>query len=163
GEKKQEQDARTERGGNGQAHHPEIIVLAPVRSASRSHARRHGPLPERGAPPRLRGRARERFAGRARARPARRRAHRYTRLMARLVLATFGSLGDLHPYLAVALELQNRGHFPVIATHGLYRERVEAMGLEFAAVRPHDDQWGDPAEIVREAMDARRGSEVVLR
>jgi len=82
--------------------------------------------------------------------------------MARIVLTTFGSLGDLHPYLAIALELQNRGHFPVIATHGLYRERVEAMGLEFAPVRPHYDEWSDPAEMIREAMDARRGSEVVL-
>jgi rhamnosyltransferase subunit B len=83
--------------------------------------------------------------------------------MARIVLNTFGSLGDLHPYLAIALELQRRGHQPVVATHGLYRARVEAMGLEFAPVRPHGEDWGDPSGVVREAMDARRGSEVVLR
>ena len=39
--------------------------------------------------------------------------------MARIVLNTFGSLGDLHPYLAVALELKRRGHHPVIATHDI--------------------------------------------
>ena len=83
--------------------------------------------------------------------------------MARIVLATFGSLGDLHPYLAVALELQRRGHQPVVATHGLYRERVQSMGLEFAPVRPHYDEWSDPAAMIREAMDARKGSEVVLK
>ena len=83
--------------------------------------------------------------------------------MARIVLNTFGSLGDLHPYLAIALELQRRGHQPVVATHGLYRTRVEAMALEFAPVRPHGEDWGEPAGVIREAMDAKRGSEVVLR
>jgi len=83
--------------------------------------------------------------------------------MARIVLTTFGSLGDLHPYLAIALELRSRGHRPVIATHGLYRERVEALALDFAPVRPHYDEWADPAAMIREAMDARKGSEVVLR
>jgi UDP:flavonoid glycosyltransferase YjiC (YdhE family) len=83
--------------------------------------------------------------------------------MARIVLNTFGSLGDLHPYLAIALELQRRGHQPVVATHGLYRTRVEALALEFAPVRPHGEEWGEPAGVIREAMDAKRGSEVVLR
>ena len=82
--------------------------------------------------------------------------------MARIVLNTFGSLGDLHPYLAVALELKHRGHHPVIATHDIYRGRAEAEGLEFAAVRPRFEQFGDVDTIMREGMDARRGSEVVL-
>ncbi len=82
--------------------------------------------------------------------------------MARIVLATLGSLGDLHPYLALALELKRRGHQPVIASHGIYRPRADALGLEFAAVRPDYDQFGDPEKLMREAMDARRGSEVVL-
>src|SRR5262245_46582790 len=83
--------------------------------------------------------------------------------MARIVLTTFGSLGDLHPYLAIALELQRRGHQPVVATHGLYQPRVEAMRLEFAPVRPTLEEWGDPARVIREAMHERKGSEVVLR
>jgi UDP:flavonoid glycosyltransferase YjiC (YdhE family) len=83
--------------------------------------------------------------------------------MARIVLNTFGSLGDLHPYVAIALELKRRGHQPVVATHGLYRERVEALGLEFAPVRPNGENWDDPAGVIREAMDAKRGSEVVLK
>jgi hypothetical protein len=36
----------------------------------------------------------------------------------RIVLTTFGSLGDLHPYIAVALGLKTRGHEAVIATSG---------------------------------------------
>lgn len=83
--------------------------------------------------------------------------------MARIVLTTLGSLGDLHPYLALALELKRRGHQPVIATHGSYRPRADALGLEFAAVRPDYDQFGDPEKVMRDAMDSRRGSDVVLR
>ncbi len=30
--------------------------------------------------------------------------------MAKILLATFGSLGDLHPLLALAIELRRRGH-----------------------------------------------------
>lgn len=82
--------------------------------------------------------------------------------MARIILNTFGSLGDLHPYLAIGLELKRRGHQAVIATHGLYRDRVEAMHLEFAPVRPHFDEWGDLSGVLRDAMDARKGSKVVL-
>ena len=37
----------------------------------------------------------------------------------RIVLTTFGSLGDLHPYIAVALGLQERGHEAIIASSGI--------------------------------------------
>lgn len=83
--------------------------------------------------------------------------------MAHVVLTTFGSLGDLHPYLALGVELRRRGHRVTVATHGLYRGRAEAEGFGFAAVRPDYDAWGDPRDTMREAMDERRGSEVVLR
>ena len=82
--------------------------------------------------------------------------------MARILLNTFGSLGDLHPYLAVALELKRRGHQAVVATHGLYRERIEAMQLEFVPVRPNFEDWGDMTGVLRDAMDSRTGSRVVL-
>jgi UDP:flavonoid glycosyltransferase YjiC (YdhE family) len=53
---------------------------------------------------------------------------------ARIILNTFGSFGDLHPYIAIALELQRRGHVPVIATMEGYREMIEGAGLQFAPV-----------------------------
>ena len=37
----------------------------------------------------------------------------------RIVLTTFGSYGDIHPYMAIAMELQERGHYPLIATSEL--------------------------------------------
>jgi rhamnosyltransferase subunit B len=54
----------------------------------------------------------------------------------RIVLTTFGSFGDIHPYMAIARELQARGHDPVIATMSLYREKIAAAGLRFESVRP---------------------------
>jgi rhamnosyltransferase subunit B len=54
----------------------------------------------------------------------------------RIVLATFGSPGDLHPFLAIGAELRARGHQTVVATSALYRDHVAAAKLEFAPVRP---------------------------
>jgi UDP:flavonoid glycosyltransferase YjiC (YdhE family) len=81
----------------------------------------------------------------------------------RIILTTFGSLGDLHPYIAVALGLKERGHEAVIATSGYYRQKVETLGLGFRAVRPdHPDPEADP-ELMRRIMDRRTGSEFVIR
>lgn len=55
----------------------------------------------------------------------------------RIVLATLGSYGDIHPYMAIAMELRNRGHEPVIATSELYREKMQAAGFDFVSVRPN--------------------------
>ncbi len=54
----------------------------------------------------------------------------------RIVLNTFGSFGDVHPYMAIAMELQRRGHTPVIAAMEGYREKITGAGMEFASVRP---------------------------
>lgn len=83
--------------------------------------------------------------------------------MSRIVLTTFGSLGDLHPYIAVGAALRARGHDVVLASHPGYRSRVEAEGLAFAPVGPDYEALGDLASLMREAMDERRGSEVVMR
>ena len=68
----------------------------------------------------------------------------------RIVLTTFGSFGDIHPSMAVALELQSRGHHPVIATSGLYREKIEGAGLAFAPLRP---DLPPPKDQDQEMMD----------
>jgi rhamnosyltransferase subunit B len=79
----------------------------------------------------------------------------------RILLATMGSLGDLHPYLALGRELKARGHSVVVATLRHYGPRVEEEGLEFHPTRPDLDP-SDPAELKR-AMDKRRGPEYVIR
>lgn len=83
--------------------------------------------------------------------------------MKRFVLATFGSLGDLHPYVAVALELKARRHEAVIATSVRYREKIEALGIEFTEVRPDLSHVVDDPVLMRRVMDERTGTEVVVR
>ena len=76
----------------------------------------------------------------------------------RIILSTFGSFGDIHPYMAIAMELQRRGHVPVIATMEIYREKVAGAGLEFAAVRPNIAQpkEQDP-ELIEKIMEPKTG------
>ncbi len=81
--------------------------------------------------------------------------------MARIVIATLGSYGDIHPYIPIAIELKRRGHNPVIATSEYYRSAVQDSGIEFFPVRP-DIKIGD-AEVYREIMDSRRGSERIIK
>ena len=76
----------------------------------------------------------------------------------RIVLNTFGSFGDIHPYMAIALELQSRGHEPVIATMVSYREKIEGAGLEFFPVRPEImNPKEQDAEMIEKIMEPRTG------
>ncbi len=83
--------------------------------------------------------------------------------MKRIVFATFGSLGDLHPYVAVARELARRGHRPLIASFEEYRENVEAAGIEFAPMRPGMAGFGDKTAIIEKLIDPWRGPEIMVR
>jgi UDP:flavonoid glycosyltransferase YjiC (YdhE family) len=82
--------------------------------------------------------------------------------MARIVLATFGSLGDLHPMLALAIELRRRGHEIVVNTLEVYREKIDLLEFEFFPLRP-DLNPEEDRELARELMDAKKGSEKLLR
>ena len=87
----------------------------------------------------------------------------------KVVLATSGTYGDLHPFISMALRLRDRGYEPVIATAGQYRAKVEGEGLPFHAVRPSDrDLWRDlgldDAAITRQLMTRGFGRlEFVIR
>ncbi|HEV3146029.1 MAG TPA: glycosyltransferase, partial [Gemmataceae bacterium] len=73
-----------------------------------------------------------------------------------------GSLGDLHPYVAIALGLQARGHDVVVATGECYRPKIKALGFGFAAVRPNCDWVADPT-VMRRIMQPQRGLERIIR
>jgi rhamnosyltransferase subunit B len=79
--------------------------------------------------------------------------------VSRIVVTTIGSLGDLHPKIAIALELRKRGHNVIFATHKGYQAKIEALGFEFHEMRP--DGTEDPLEIAR-MTDAQTGSEYVV-
>src|SRR5215213_898473 len=71
----------------------------------------------------------------------------------RVVITTFGSFGDLNPYLGLALGLKARGHDPVIATAEFYRPFVEAEGVGFRPVRPDRNLYD--IEAVRRSNPGR--------
>lgn len=79
----------------------------------------------------------------------------------RVLIATTGSLGDLHPYLAIGLELRTRGSTVTIATNNYYRTKVERTGLEFAPMGPHVPPVN--SEAMQRAMDLKKGPEYLLR
>ena len=79
------------------------------------------------------------------------------------MLATFGSLGDLHPYLAVAQALRRRGHRPLVAATDVHRAAVEAEGLPFAALRPDAAAFGDERTAMERALDPVDGPEFLVR
>lgn len=80
----------------------------------------------------------------------------------RIVLAAYGSLGDLHPILALAIELRKRGYEIVINTLEVYREKIDTLGFKFFPLRPHVDPEKDRL-LARKLMDAKKGSEMLLR
>jgi UDP:flavonoid glycosyltransferase YjiC (YdhE family) len=56
------------------------------------------------------------------------------------------------------MELQRRGHEPVIATMEIYREKIEGAGLELAPVRPNIPQPKEQApELIEKIMEPKSG------
>ena len=81
--------------------------------------------------------------------------------MARIVLTSWGSHGDLNPFLGLALALRARGHDLVLAMPAHYRQLVESEGMRHHPISP-DIEPGD-RDLVRRIMDPRRGTEVIVR
>jgi UDP:flavonoid glycosyltransferase YjiC (YdhE family) len=63
--------------------------------------------------------------------------------------------------IALGLELQRRGHDPVVATAPFYRGKITGTGLRFHAIRP--DLSPDDKDLLRAAMHERRGPEHIVR
>ncbi len=81
-----------------------------------------------------------------------------------VVIACWGSHGDLFPYIGLALALKKRGHRPVVATNSGYRDKIEHEGIEFAAAGPTIDPNAPNArELFERVMDPKKGSEVIVR
>jgi UDP:flavonoid glycosyltransferase YjiC (YdhE family) len=80
----------------------------------------------------------------------------------RIVLFTWGSFGDLHPYMAVARGLSARGHAPAICTSSVYRDKVTGAGLDFLPLRPDLPSLEDAPETAARVMESRNGTRYIL-
>ena len=80
---------------------------------------------------------------------------------ARIVFATIGSLGDLHPCITLALELQRRGHKVAIASTPYYAEKLQRLGIAFRPMRP---DWNPTdRELISRCEHLRTGPEILYR
>ena len=79
----------------------------------------------------------------------------------RIVLSTFGTFGDVNPLIALALELQRRGHRPALAVPEMFRPKIQPLGIRFFPVRPDQDQTDK--RLVARIYDKKTGTEYGLR
>jgi UDP:flavonoid glycosyltransferase YjiC (YdhE family) len=79
----------------------------------------------------------------------------------RIVLSNIGTFGDINPLIAIALELKQRGHVPVMALPAVYEQKILPLGLEFHAVRPDIDPTN--TILVEMVYDIKNGTEHGLR
>src|SRR5216683_3561595 len=84
--------------------------------------------------------------------------------MPRVLLSTLGSLGDLHPLIAIGLELLRRGHWVSFCASETYRAKIASLGFGFEPLRPDATPENEAmVSLVKEIMDPRRGAERLLR
>jgi UDP:flavonoid glycosyltransferase YjiC (YdhE family) len=76
-------------------------------------------------------------------------------------LTTTGSLGDLHPFIAIGLGLRSRGHAVTLATSNFYRSKVEQTGLTFAPMGPHLGL--ETSAVMDRIIDSKNGPEYLIR
>jgi UDP:flavonoid glycosyltransferase YjiC (YdhE family) len=79
----------------------------------------------------------------------------------RIVITSFGSLGDIYPYLALARQLTKRGHEAIVATSAYYRPLIEKAGVAFCPVRPDIDP--EDRGMIRRVMEPKHGPEILIR
>lgn len=77
-------------------------------------------------------------------------------------MTTFGSYGDLNPYLAMARVLRNRGDEVTVATHAEYREQVERIGVRFVPLKPGLEELGPQESWAAKANHSIRGTEFIV-
>jgi sterol 3beta-glucosyltransferase len=66
---------------------------------------------------------------------------------ARIVMLTYGTRGDVEPFIALGVGLQKAGHSVRLAAPVPYAELVETYGLDYEAIQ------GDPAELAQTFAD----------
>ena len=59
-----------------------------------------------------------------------------------IVIQVVGSRGDVQPFVSLGLTLQKFGHRVRLATHPIFKQFVEGLGLEFYSI------GGDPTELM---------------
>jgi UDP:flavonoid glycosyltransferase YjiC (YdhE family) len=59
----------------------------------------------------------------------------------RITILSVGTRGDVQPYIALGLGLQQAGHEVRLATHSIFQEFVSSWGLDFAPLAGNPQEW----------------------
>jgi rhamnosyltransferase subunit B len=81
--------------------------------------------------------------------------------MAQILIASWGSYGDVYPYVGLAFALKDFGHHPILATAEFYRPIVESLGFEFHPVGPMVDPTDEAT--IRRVLDPVRGADTLVK
>jgi rhamnosyltransferase subunit B len=81
--------------------------------------------------------------------------------MARILIASWGSYGDVYPYIGLAIALKGHAHEPVLTTAEFYRPLVESLGFEFHPVGPMIDP--DDDATIRRVLDPIHGADALVK
>jgi rhamnosyltransferase subunit B len=79
----------------------------------------------------------------------------------RIVISTFGSLGDIHPKIALGLELRKRGYKIIFNVMEAFREKFEKLDFEISPLRPNLDP--EDRELSKRLMDTKTGPELIFK
>jgi rhamnosyltransferase subunit B len=79
----------------------------------------------------------------------------------RILITSWGSYGDVYPYLGLAAALRELGYRPVIATAEFYRTLIESLDFEFHPVGPMVDP--NDRVVIERVMDPVRGADTLLK
>ena len=73
-----------------------------------------------------------------------------------IVLTAFGTQGDVHSLIAIALKMRRRGHQPVLAGPEIFRAKIEPLDLSLR--RLAQAQSDDPTHVnLRQVLQSIRG------
>jgi UDP:flavonoid glycosyltransferase YjiC (YdhE family) len=72
------------------------------------------------------------------------------RVNGRIMVVTTGSFVDVNPFVGLALELQARGHRPVIVSAPFWRQWIEEAGVEYETF---ESGWDIPPENPAQCLD----------
>jgi UDP:flavonoid glycosyltransferase YjiC (YdhE family) len=75
----------------------------------------------------------------------------------RIVLTNIGTMGDINPLIALAIELKRRGHTPVMAIQSLYAPYLAPLGIQHHPIRPF--MTATDSRLAEMIYDIRKGTE----
>jgi len=81
--------------------------------------------------------------------------------VARILITSFGSYGDVYPYVGLAMALRDIGHRPLVVTADFYRPLIESLGLDFRPIGPTISP--DDLTVIERVMDPIKGPDELIR